>query len=193
MRKYSTLLVSFGAVVLGATWVLAQQPFGGRFGGGGAGSDPLALLRNDQVRKELDLTDEQVEQLPDAVMKALKGVLNDKQVARLKEIQLQQRGSQAFKDKQIQSALKMTDEQVQSVSTILDDAGKELREMFKGGRGGFNKESQEKMQNLRKETTEKVQGVLTSDQRKAYKQMLGEEFKMETPMFRFGNKKAADE
>jgi hypothetical protein len=194
MRKFSTLMVSFGVVVLGTTWALAQQPFGGRFGGGGQ-SDPLALLRNEQVRKELDVTEEQVEQLPDAVMKALKGVLNEKQVARLKQIELQQRGSQAFRDKHVQQTLKMTDEQVTNINTILDDSRKEMAEMFKGGRGGFNKETLEKVENMRKETTEKVQGVLSSDQRKAYKQMLGEEFKLERPMFRgFGNKnKAADE
>jgi hypothetical protein len=42
---------------------------------------------------------------------------------------------------------------------------------------------QEKMQGLQKETKEKVMGVLTADQRKSYRQMIGEEFKQELPKF----------
>lgn len=38
------------------------------------------------------------------------------------------------------------------------------------------------MQEMTKETNEKVYGI-TSDQRKAYKQMLGEDFKMTQPSF----------
>ena len=187
MRKVGMFLFSAGAVILGATLASGQQPFGGRFGGGAGGAggaDPLALLRNEQVRRELDVTDEQVEQLPDAVSKALKGVLNEKQVQRLRQIELQQRGPQAFQDKQVQQQLKLNEDQVQNITNILTDQRREMEEMFKGGiRGGFNKEAFGKMATMRKETNEKVMGVLTSDQRKAYKQMLGEEFKLERQRF----------
>ena len=68
---------------------------------------------------------------------------------------------------------------------------KEIAEAFKDAKGNFGG-AQEKMTALRKETTEKINGVLTADQRKAYKQMLGEEFKLEQKGFgggAFGNKK----
>ena len=53
------------------------------------------------------------------------------------------------------------------------------------------------MASLRKETTEKVQAVLTSEQRKDYKQLVGEEFKLEQKGFGGGfgggkNKKKKD-
>ena len=54
--------------------------------------------------------------------------------------------------------------------------------------GGFQA-VQEKMTALDKETKEKVQAVLTPDQRKQWKQMIGEEFKLETG---FGKKKKKD-
>ena len=192
MRRFG-LFLSVGAGLFLALGVAGgQQPqgrggfggggaFGGRFGGA-AQADPLSLLRNPQVKKELELTDEQMEQVPDAVMKALAGVLNDKQVKRLRQISLQQRGSSAFKDAKVQKELNITDDQAKNIDTVLDDARKEMAEAFKGAGGDFGG-MREKLQNLRTETDEKVLGVLSSEQRKAWKQLVGEEFKLEQPTF----------
>ena len=170
------LTVAFALVSLAD----GQQPGGGRFGGGAGGvTDPVMLLRNPSVKKELDVKDEQMEKLPAAMNKALAEVLNPKQLKRLREIELQQRGSQAFLDAGVQKELKISDEQVKNIKTIIDDSRKEIAEAFKDAKGGGFQGIREKMTALRKETTEKVNGVLNSDQKKAYKQMLGEEFKIE--------------
>lgn len=192
MRKIGILVGSFalGLLVVGLATGQQQQKkkfgggggfaFGG-FGGGGAGGS-LALINREDVKKELDISQEQLDKVPDAIQKALGEVLNDKQLKRLRQIDLQQRGNRAFTDAKVQKELKITDEQSENIKTILDESAKEMREMFKDG-GGFGGGNQEKIAALNKETKEKVQGVLTSDQRKQYKQLIGEEFKFETPNF----------
>jgi hypothetical protein len=186
-RSLIVLAVAF--VVVGL--VGGQQPGGfgkGGFGGGGGPQDAVTLLRNEQVKKELGITDEQVEKIPSAVMKALGGVLDSKQLTRLRQIELQQRGSQAFLDPQLQTELKITSEQVSSIKTILEDNRKELAEVMQEAKGGGFQGIQEKMTALRKEGLEKVQGVLTADQRRLYKDMLGSEFKLEMKGFGGGGK-----
>ncbi len=167
--------------------------FGGMFGGGMGKMDPVALLNRADVKKALDLSEEQSEKLPGAVMKAIATVLNDKQMKRFRQIELQVQGPQAFvKDETLRKDLKLTDSQVKNIEEILADSRKEIQEMFnevKGG-GGFGKGLFEKVQGINKEAKEKVMGVLTSDQKKTYKQLIGDEFKFEQRGFGFGKKKA---
>jgi Spy/CpxP family protein refolding chaperone len=193
MRKSLAMVVTFASLGL-ATLAFAQQGgFQGRGGAGGGLTDPIQLLQNASVKKELDITDEQMEKLPEAVRKALGEVLNEKQQKRLRQIELQQRGTNALLDAKLQKELKVTEEQANNIKVILEDSRKEMREAFKGG---FGKDATEKLANLRKETTEKAMGVLTVDQRRAYKQLIGDEFKIERPTFGgaggFGKNKKGD-
>lgn len=149
--------------------------------GQGVRNDPLQLLNNASVKKELELTDEQAAALPDAVLKALSGVLSEKQLKRFKQIELQQRREGAFLDAKVQESLKLNDTQKNDIKTIVEDSRKEMRELFTGG--GFGKGSNEKLDNLRKETLEKINGVLSSDQKKTWREMSGDAFKMERPTF----------
>jgi len=167
--------------------------FGGGFGAGGMPKDPLSLLTRADVKKELDLSEEQVEKLPGAVMKAVATVLNDKQMKRFRQIELQVQGPQAFvKDQTLRTELKLQDSQVKNIEEILAETKKETDEIMKeakgGGGGGGFKGIQEKLQGINKEAKEKVMGVLTADQKKQYKELVGEEFKFENKGF--GKKKA---
>jgi hypothetical protein len=163
------MAVAVGLVALLTSPVLAQ-PFGG-FGGFGR-NDPLALLYNKQVQKELNLKEDQLAKLPDAVEKALSEVLDKDQLKRLHQIQLQLRGPQAFADPKVQQALKFTDKQKDEVKTILSDAKKEIDSLEKGPT--MFKE----MQNINKAAAEKATGVLTDTQKKAWKDMQGEKFEI---------------
>jgi len=147
-------------------------------------TDPLQILNNPSVKKELDLTDEQAQALPDAVLKALSGVLSEKQFTRFKQIELQQRGAAAFADAKVQETLKLTDTQKIDIKTIVDDSRKEMRDAFQGGGGA--KGGMEKLDALRKETLEKITGVLSSDQKKSWRDMSGDAFKMERTFGGFG-------
>jgi hypothetical protein len=173
---------------------LGQQPGGGRFGrggfgGAGANPDPATLLRRPDVRKELKLTDEQLEKVPDAVLKALAEVLNPEQMKRLRQIDLQVKGYKALNDSKVQMALKLSTEQKDNLKTILDDSDKEMKEVMKeaqGGGGGFQGVF-EKLTTLRKEAQDKAMGVLNAEQKSAWQEMTGEEFKMD-PQGGFGGK-----
>jgi hypothetical protein len=193
MRVFGSCLVALAAAFVAVGLVGGQQPGGkgkggfgkGGFGGGFGPQDAASLVKNEQVKKELNITDEQVEKIPAAILKGLSGVLDEKQMTRLRQIELQQRGTQAFLDASVQKELKITPEQSGNIKTILSDSVKERQELMAelkgGGGGGF-----EKLNALTKETNEKVQGVLTADQRRAYKQMLGEEFKLQGMKGGFG-------
>ena len=200
MRKMGIVLSSFIIGLVTVSIVTGQQEqqqpkkkfggggFGGGFGFGGFGGkggamNSLTLINNEQVKKELDITQEQLDKVPDAIQKALADVLNDKQLKRLRQIDLQTRGVAAFSDAKVKKDLKITDEQTESIKTIVDDSVKERQELFKEAQGGNFQGIQEKMTALTKETQEKAQGVLSADQRKQWKQMIGEEFKLDTPNF----------
>jgi hypothetical protein len=105
------------------------------------------------------------------MMASIGEVLKPEQVKRLKEIELQQAGARAFGRTDVQSALKFTDEQKEKIKTLNDAAAKEIADL-----GGNNQGNREKIAAIRKESGEKLQGVLTDDQKKAWKDMTGEPF-----------------
>jgi hypothetical protein len=199
MKRRWMFMVAAFAVTLGLVGLAEAQRQGGMGAGAGARVDPISLLNNASVKKELDVTDEEMEKLPDAIRKALAEVLNPKQMKRLRQIELQQRGIQAFTDKTVAVDLKLTDDQQTAIKTVVADSTKEMREAFGGagggGKGGDFKERAEKIANMRKESLEKAQDVLSSDQKKMWTVMIGEPFKMETGFGggNFGKKKKAAE
>lgn len=203
MRKIGLFMAMTATILLGVSWVEGQQDEkkkgGGKGGFGGFGGlqqrlDPLALLRNASVKKELDVTEEQMEKLSPEILAAIGKVLNEKQMTRFRQIELQERKNDAFKDDTVQSALKMTAEQKKSINTILEDSKKETTELFKaaagggGGGGGFQalQANREKADTITKEAKEKIYAVLTSEQRKTWRGLVGEEFKIERGFGGFG-------
>jgi hypothetical protein len=188
----SFLLAATGILVVGLA--TGQQPFqGGKgFGGGflqqSGAQDPLVLLRNDSVKKELKVTDEQLAKLPDAVKKALADILTKEQLSRLNQIELQQKGPNAFKESAVQKTLNITPDQKEDIKIILDDSTKAVQELLKemaggGGFGGGFQGIRDKLTNLQKDTNEKIVGILTADQKKQWRTMVGDDFKLELPAF----------
>jgi hypothetical protein len=85
----------------------------------------------------------------------------------------------------------MSDEQKKNIATILADETKELTDLApkfggggkgKGGGADF-KGNQEKMETVRKEAKEKIYTVLSKEQRKSWRDLIGEEFKFTTGGF----------
>ena len=62
MRIWGKTVILFAGLVAIASMAPAQQPF--PFGGGAGQPDPVTLLRNPAVKKELNLTDEQLRGAP---------------------------------------------------------------------------------------------------------------------------------
>jgi hypothetical protein len=164
----------------------AQFNFGGGKGKGGGNlfDNPVALLSNGAVKKELKLTDDQGPKVNDAIWKALADVLNEDQLKRLRQIDLQVREAAAFADPKVQTQLKLTDDQKDDIKTILADAEKAMGEAMKGafgkgagGPGGVN--PLESLQAMRREQKDKCIAVLTTPQKRQWAEMIGEEFKLD--------------
>jgi hypothetical protein len=203
MRGMWKLTVT-ACLMLGLVGVALAQRGGMGFGGGLG-----FLAQNPSVQKEIKVTDEQKDKLKDAMTKvredhkddfakfrdlsqeekqklmktfsdesdkALGKVLDDKQMKRLRQIGLQQQGAAAFGNPEVQKKLKLADDQKEKIKAINEEAGAKQRELFQGG---FNEETRTKMMELRKETMEKVNGVLKDDQKKAWKEMTGEPFEVQ--------------
>jgi hypothetical protein len=117
--------------------------------------------------------------------KAVGEVLKPEQLTRLKQIELQRAGFAAYSRSEVQTALKLTSEQKEQITTLSAEAHKEIRELMPMGRGpggggagrgaGANPNA-EKIAGIRKETTEKIVAVLTDDQKATWKGMTGEKF-----------------
>jgi hypothetical protein len=134
-----------------------REKYASEFGG-------LRDLSQEERREKMQELGKKVN---DETMAALGSVLKPEQMDRLKQIQLQQRGSQALTDPEVQKALKLTDEQKEKIKTINDDAAKERSGI---GRG---EGAAEKMMALRKDTNDKVMAVLTDEQKETWKTMTG--------------------
>jgi hypothetical protein len=186
------LVASCALILMSVAWVEGQPGSGkgGIPGFGGFQNNPIILLNREEVKKELKVTDEQLERLTPEVMAAIAKVLDEKQFNRFRQIDLQQRGNNAFKDAFVVKELKITDEQKTSIVSLINDSEKEIKDLTpkKGGFGKDGQAAREKQDAVRKETKEKIFGVLTKDQRKAYRELIGEEFKL-TPFGGGGNPK----
>ena len=117
--------------------------------------------------------------------KKLEGALNADQVKRLKEINLQVRGtSGALNDPEVAKELKLTDEQVTALKTISDETNKKRRELFgNGGGGGGGQGNREKMEQLNKDANDESLAVLKDDQKTQFEKMKGEKFELDRSQF----------
>jgi len=121
-----------------------------------------------------------------AVYKELAGVLKSEQIDRLKQIERQASGVQAFQDAETVAALKLTDDQKTKLKAALDEYTKETADLRggggrgKGGKGGFDKEKMAENTKKREEASKTaltaITATLTDDQKKTWKDLTGESF-----------------
>ncbi len=112
----------------------------------------------------------------------VKTILDDRQLARLPQIALQQQGAGAFREPDIAVALKLLPKQRDRIRAIDEEA------FFSGMRdwgrpGGPSKEMREANEQKRKKALEDVLALLTPEQTRLWKQMSGEPFTGPLPMF----------
>jgi serine/threonine protein kinase len=118
---------------------------------------------------------------------AARQILTVKQLARLRQIDLQLQGAHAFSDSEIATALALTDKQREQLRVI------EAEALFTGPGGGFGGFGGRpgggpggpgggpggmKPGNSRKESAEKIQKVLSAEQLARWKEMTGEPFEV---------------
>jgi hypothetical protein len=180
------IVVSLAAAGLAATLEegKGQPPFQPGFGGKKGGGDYFTLVQNPQVKGDLKITDDQIAKLPAAALKALAEVLDQKQVARLKQIYLQTRGNGVYLEADVKKELNITDDQAKKIQGAIDKQTKDTQEMFQSGDFDF-----EKMQEMQKTATDTVLGTLTAAQKATWTKMIGEPFELKGG---FGKKKGSD-
>jgi len=105
-------------------------------------------------------------------------ILDKKQVGRMKELSLQQRGADALEDEEIAAALKLTDDQKKALVKVREDSAEKQNEIIKSltEGGGDQGEIREKVGALRKELNEKAMAVLTSAQKESFEKLKGAKF-----------------
>ncbi len=119
--------------------------------------------------------------------KAVASVLNTDQSKRFHQLELQQAGAQALSRKDVAEALKITDEQKEKLAAVQKENGEAMRQIFQSGGNPMDMTEDEraammkKMQALRKSSSDKSFAVLTPEQAKSWKEMIGEPFKFPAP------------
>jgi hypothetical protein len=130
----------------------------------------IVTAANEEAGKEID--------------KWKEGGLKPDQSKRLKQIELQVGGIRAFTEADVQKELKLNEKQTGEIKDISEGLTKDVRDLFgSAGTGGDRAKMREKMEGLRKEAMEKVNGILTDEQKAKWKEMVGEKFeiKMDGP------------
>jgi hypothetical protein len=110
------------------------------------------------------------------VLKAVGEMLKPDQIKRLKQIDLQQIGAQAFARPEVQTALSLKDDQKEKIKTISEDIAKQIGDLRQDRTNA--QANRDKITALRKEIQEKIQAVLTDDQKKTWKDLTGEPFQV---------------
>jgi Spy/CpxP family protein refolding chaperone len=199
-------LISIVALV-GCNRSANDEPRFRQFGGPGGGRANFNLLNNDKVQKELAITAKQKEaiskafedqrngfsDLPDGedrftkmqeLFKTLQdkitALLDDKQKARLKEIQLQMQGPSGLANKETADALKLSEDQVEQIKQINDKTQSDIGDTRQAAGQVDFAEVQKEMDRLRKDGDDKLLAVLTAEQKAAFEKMQGAKFELPT-------------
>ena len=145
------------------------------------------------AQKRSEKTAEIVRTMISETNKGLADVLTPEQMKRYRQVQLQQLGLWAFTEPEVQSKLKLTDDQLGQIRKINADSQSQRRELAQGGGGGNREEMQKKAATLGKnsmDSIEKALAVLSADQKQVWKEMTGEPFDVRFqgfPVFRRPN------
>ena len=108
----------------------------------------------------------------------LKDVLNDSQMKRLKELQLQRMGAEALSRPEIADKVGLSDDEVSKVRDIVDSARQDMPRPERG-----QQPDREKMMKTHQEMVakinDKVFAILTSKERSAWGRLCGKPFKFD--------------
>jgi Spy/CpxP family protein refolding chaperone len=117
--------------------------------------------------------------------KKVSEILDEKQMTRLKQLNVQRAGTRALAQDDVAAQLKLTADQRQKISTIIQGERDSMQSIFQGFRGGDGQrpsdaqreELRKKMTDMRSATDAKLLAVLTDAQKNQFKAMQGAPFK----------------
>jgi hypothetical protein len=111
--------------------------------------------------------------------KQVQTILNTDQLQRYHQLQLQRQGLSSLRDPKVEDELKLTEDQRSKVDGIFKEQADETQKALESAGGGRRARgaARTQLEEIRKKTDEKLQAVLTDDQKKQWKEMLGAPFK----------------
>jgi hypothetical protein len=150
----------------------------------------FGLLRIPEVQQDLGLTDAQKVQVLALSMemrgghgdagKKLESALRPEQIRRLKQIRLQVDGPAGLLGSEVASALELSPEQIRQLKALQDHVRDTVRQAFQDTKDLTQEQRRakmpelfEKLQQVRKETSDKALEVLTEKQRGKFDTMQG--------------------
>lgn len=214
--RLSVVAAVFAVAGLASSPVLAQRGGPGGFGfGGPGGGGAIGLLENEDVRKELEIVDEQVDKLTElrdklreemrSQFQGFRDLSEDERRTRFEEM----RGKMEERAKEMQKEVDeillpqqrerlaqiSLQQRLQRAGTVdgltsgelAEELGitEEQKKAMQEAAQAAEKELQEKIAKARAEARDKILDTLTSEQKEKIKKMLGSEFRMSTQP-RFG-------
>jgi hypothetical protein len=177
-------------------------------------ANPLTLLENKDVQKDLKLSEEQSKkitalgekfkegqqglknlkgrerfqkskELSDAIRQDADALLNEGQKKRIKQLEVQQQGPGVFFNQRLTGDLKLSDEQKAKVREVFKDMTARRAEIVKAAQGN-REELQKKVAELSQNAVADIVKSFTEDQKKAWGDIAGEPFKGVLPPAGFG-------
>jgi hypothetical protein len=140
------------------------------------------------AQTRFEKTAEVIRNMTGETNKGLADVLKPEQMKRYRQIQLQQLGLMVFTELDVQSKLKLSDEQVGRIRKINAESQSQRREFAQGG--GKRGEIQKKVEMPGKDSMDEALAVLSAVQKQVWKEMTGEPFDVRFqgfPVFRRSN------
>jgi hypothetical protein len=116
-------------------------------------------------------------------LKAVSDILDQNQLKRFKQLELQRAGASALLQPAVAKELGLTDEQKAKLRELRQQQMNEMRSMFQNAGGMRNMTQEERqqrmkqMQDLRKKNDEAMLNVLTAEQKAKWTSMVGKPFK----------------
>jgi hypothetical protein len=105
----------------------------------------------------------------------LKETLKAEQLKRLQQLELQQERPHVLGRPDIRKALRITDEQMKQFMRVIQDMQKQIEPLMKEAQSGGNPEEiRPKVLKIRREYADKLEALLSDEQKKKWKEMVGQ-------------------
>lgn len=133
---------------------------------------------------------EQIQKVAADAEEKVKDVLKEDQAKRLNEIVVQVTGPEVLaRDRELAERLDVSRDQQREIREIVQEQQEKRRELFAGARGEGRErfaEIRDKMEEIRKETDERILGALSDEQKQKWEQLKGEPFELDRSQLRGG-------
>jgi Spy/CpxP family protein refolding chaperone len=118
-----------------------------------------------------------MKEIGDSTKKELESILDKDQFKRYKQISIQAMGFQAFFDEEVVKALKITEEQTQKLEAMQEEMQGAMQDAFQSAQDD-RQAAMQKIGEIRTKAFKDAAELLSAEQKTAWGELIGKEFKM---------------